>query len=91
LTNNLSVRELRQRIRKTDKQPTTDNQQLKEIDPEIISFQEQLTELLGAKVKIEKTEKEGKIIITFYSPEEIQGIIKKLTTTSDDSRSSFNI
>ena len=84
LNNNLSVRELRGRIRKN--RPSSDQQSdfaaagelLKAVDPEILNFQEQLAELLGAQVKIEKTDKSGKIIITFYSPEEIQGIIKKL-------------
>ena len=79
LNNNLSVRELRQRVRKTDKRQTTNDQRQISADPEIINFQEQLAELLGAKVKIEKSGKAGKIIITFYSPEEIQGIIEKLS------------
>ena len=82
LTNNLSVRELRSRIR-GHKQPSANNQQQIIIDPEIHHLQEKLTELLGAKVKIEPTEKGGKIIITFYSPEEIQGIIDKLKTNND--------
>ncbi len=84
LNNNLSVRELRGRIKKN--RLSSDQQSdfaaasglLKTVDPEILNFQEQLAELLGAQVKIEKTDKSGKIIITFYSPEEIQGIIKKL-------------
>lgn len=82
ISNNLSVRELRSRIRKTQL-PTTNYQLLKEIDPEIHHLQEQLTELLGAKVKIEPfgnaQGKGGKIIIDFYSAEEIEGIIKKLS------------
>jgi len=82
LTNNLSVRELRNRLR-GHKQPSANNQQQIIIDPEIHHLQEKLTELLGAKVKIEPTEKGGKIIITFYSPEEIQGIIDKLKTNND--------
>jgi len=82
LTNNLSVRELRNRLR-GHKQPSANNQQQIIIDPEIHHLQEKLTELLGAKVKIEPSEKGGKIIITFYSPEEIQGIIDKLKTNND--------
>lgn len=80
LQNNLSVRELRQRIRReeSEKRGAKSNNQIS-IDPEIISLQEKLIELLGAKVKIEPAEKGGKIIITFYSPEEIQGIIEKLS------------
>lgn len=88
----LSVRELRSRIRGTVKQQTTDDiQQPKIIDPEIHSFQEQLAGLLGADVKIDppregdesETGKAGKIVITFYSPEEIQGIIEKLEPRGD--------
>jgi len=92
LANNLSVRELRQRIRKTQfaevRPPEIDDNirrsNLQNIDPEIVNLQEKLTELLGAKVKIEPAEKGGKIIITFYSPEEIQGIINKLTMADDN-------
>ncbi len=94
LTRNLSVRELRQRIKKTDSQKSMINGQRSIIvDSEIISLQEQLAELLGAQVKIDpprldgesrlgKTDKSGKIIITFYSPEEIQGIVNKLKTNN---------
>jgi len=72
---NLSVRELKGKI---NKQLTTNSQQQITADPEILGLQEKLTELLGAKVRIEKGQKEGKIIISFYSPEEIQGIVEKL-------------
>lgn len=85
LDRNLSVRELRQRIKKSDQQPTNNDQQPTVVDPEILNLQERLTELFGAPVKIEKTDKAGKIIITFYSPEEIQGIIDKLNPKSETS------
>ncbi len=68
----LSVRELKQRISGKIQNTT--------IDPEMLGLQEKLTELLGAKVRIENGQKEGKIIISFYSPEEIQGIIQKIQT-----------
>jgi len=83
LNNNLSVRELRQKIKK----PQLSNSPISQLsekntNPEIINLQEQLAELLGAKVKIDlpaSSDKGGKIVITFYSPEEIQGIIEKLS------------
>lgn len=85
LNNNLTVRELRRRIhgiRQTDQRPIIDNQQQKIVDPEIVDFQEQLTDLLGAPVKIvlrqAQDKKEGEVVISFYSPEEIRGIIDKL-------------
>lgn len=77
LNQNLSVREIRSRVNKTGQQQTANSQQ-KTIDPETINLEEQLKELLGAPVKIERKDNSGKIIITFYSSEEIQGIIQKL-------------
>ncbi len=82
ISSNLSVRELRNRIKKPAQSSILNPQSLIQIDPEIHHLQEQLAELLSAKVKIEpfgNTQgKGGKIIIDFYSPEEIEGIIKKL-------------
>ena len=77
LKNNLSVRELKNRIRKTVEHPL-ENDVEKQIDPEVHHFQERLEELLGAPVKIEKSGEQGKIVISFYSSEEIRGIIEKL-------------
>lgn len=83
LNNNLSVRELKSRIRK--------NKELQEkpdataaVDPEIKIFQEELSKMLGAKVHIKKSESGGQIIIDFYSPEEIAGIIKKIHPHAQD-------
>ncbi|MBI4993453.1 ParB/RepB/Spo0J family partition protein [Candidatus Wolfebacteria bacterium] len=82
LLNNLSVRELKNKIRRTTE---SESQGIAPImakaDPEINHLQEQLTDLLGAPVKIEKSDNQndpGKIVISFYSPEEIRGIIEKL-------------
>lgn len=83
LTNNLSVRELKNRIRTgSQNQGATFGQEQSisgiNVDPEIHHMQEQLTELLGAPVKIEQSGDKGKIVISFYSPEEIKGIIDKI-------------
>jgi ParB family chromosome partitioning protein len=86
MANNLSVRELKNKIRRETKPAQSEeNGQAAgtlTIDPELNAMQEQLIELLGAPVKIDppaggKNEK-GKIIISFFSPEEIRGIIGKL-------------
>jgi len=77
LDKNLSVKELKAKV--SGKAQSANRESQHTNDPEILSLQEKLTELLGAKVKIEKGQKEGKIIISFYSPEEIQGIVDKLT------------
>jgi ParB family chromosome partitioning protein len=81
LNQNLSVREIRYRINKENPSVPaagSGNGQSTKTDPEMISMEEKLKELLGAPVKIEKKDNSGKIIITFYSPEEIEGIIQKL-------------
>ncbi len=90
--NNLSVRELRSRLR-ADKRPTlrldsgqaTNDKQLTTLNPEIIELEEKLSDLFGAKVKIKPFNKAqgrgGEIIIEFYSPEEIEGIIQKIVPT----------
>ncbi len=77
LNKNLSVRELKSRIKKEKTEIKKDGDS-EVIDPQLSILQEQLTELLGAKVKIKKTGNAGQIIIDFYSPEEIQGFIQKL-------------
>jgi len=79
---NLSVREIRSRVNKAAPQ-AINSEQPKTIDPEIISMEEKLKELIGAPVRIEKKDNSGKIIITFYSPEEIEGIIKKLNPQAE--------
>ncbi len=88
LANNLSVRELKNKIRretkpteeKTIRQPA--DAKIPTTDPELGALQEQLMELLGAPVKIDPPAggegEKGKIIISFFSPEEIRGIIEKL-------------
>lgn len=77
LNKNLSVRELKRRIKK-ENVGTHKNEESRALDPQLNILQEQLTEILGAKVKIKKTGDTGQIIIDFYSPEEIRGLIQKL-------------
>lgn len=78
--NKLSVRELRSRLKKSGKNSESAGKPAV-IDPEMHQLQEQLTDILGTPVKIETTEKGGKIVIPFYSSEEIAGIVKKLTNS----------
>lgn len=79
LHRSMSVRELRTRIYK-GRAPKPAAAKKSPLDPAIKTFEEELQELLGARVKIEKEKsgEAGKIIISFYSPEEIEGIIRKL-------------
>lgn len=83
VSNSLSVRELKTRIKgkKETASPANvrDPQPMKlKIDPEIVSWEEQLMEALGTKVKVQPEGSGGKLMINFYSREELQGIIDKL-------------
>ncbi len=48
-------------------------------DPVLRLKEEQLQEALGTKVTIKKRGKKGKIIIEFYSEEDLENLVKKLT------------
>jgi len=85
LKSSLSVRELKSRIQKiktADQQEMSSSSSEITPSPELSSIQKTLEELLGTKVKIENGNPPaggGKITISFYSPEELQGIIQKLS------------
>lgn len=49
------------------------------IDYLLLEKEKKLTEIFGTKVKIVKRQKGGKIVIEFYSPEELDNILKKIT------------
>jgi len=80
--NNMSVRELRSRVdqfkRPKDNQSIASSPKSTGPDPEFTSIEERLQELLGTKVSLQKTTDGGKIVISFFSPEEFKEIIKKL-------------
>lgn len=47
------------------------------IDPEIAEFENELTETLGTRVQIEKREIGGKIVIDFFSNDDVRAFIKR--------------
>ncbi len=73
LEKSLSVRDLKVKI--PDK---TDRSSSAKADPTLSYWEEELSGFFGTKVKIEKTKKGGKIVINFFSPEEMQGIFGKI-------------
>ena len=48
-------------------------------DPKILGMEESLRGALGTKVSIEKRGKDGKIMIEFYSEEELENIVNRMT------------
>ncbi len=80
IKNNLSVRELKIKIEKKKAEALKKENHLFPTvpDPELASLTKSLEEFLGARVNLEKSGGTGKIVIDFYSPEELKGIIAKL-------------
>lgn len=74
--NSLSVRELRGRIQ-AKKSPAVPLA-APVADPEITHLEEQLREVLGTKVRLQKEGAGGKLILNFYSPEELNALISRL-------------
>jgi len=82
MLNNLSVRQLRIRIQ--SKKNAMAEQEVPAIpDIETAQIEEQLREALGTKVRVQKDGQGGKLTINFYSPEELQIIIDKLTKAKE--------
>ena len=79
IANNLTVREVRNRVKRlhignAEPRPGA----VVAHDAEIKNLEEKLKAALGTEVKIEKKGDSGKIVISFYSPEEIYGLIHKI-------------
>ena len=52
------------------------------IDPEIASAETKLTEQLGTKVEIQKRNEGGRIMIDYFSPEDLKVLLEKMLTQS---------
>jgi len=72
LKEGLSVREIESKVRLVSKKK-------KKIDPFIIELEERLQKLLGTKVKVfNKRKNRGRIVVEYYTLEDLERIIKKL-------------
>lgn len=49
------------------------------IDPELAAAEGRLSERLGTKVEIQKKQEGGRIMIDFFSPEDLKTLLAKLT------------
>lgn len=75
----LSVREAENRARQVAGKMLVPRKRMGQAqDPEIRQWQNQLQERLGTKVQLQKMGDRGKIIVEFYSDEELRGIIDKM-------------
>lgn len=75
LKNKLTVRQLED---KTKEISVRSHKRLVAVDPETKNLENQLSEKLKTKVKISKAGNGGKIVIEYYSPEELNNILNLL-------------
>lgn len=80
---NLSVRDIKHQINKEAKEEyKSENPTLTAEDIELKQLEKDLSEFLGAPVKVEFSRSGGKIVINFFSPEEARGIAHKIKPES---------
>lgn len=72
----LSVRQLEKIIAHSKKRPAT--RKLKEKDPNIVAVEENLKQVFGTKVIIDKKKKKGQITFEFYNDDEMERIVDLL-------------
>lgn len=80
LNDRLSVREAESKARQVSGKTLTPRKRPAQVqDPELRQWQDRLQERLGTKVQLQRMGERGKIVVEFYSEEELRGILDKLT------------
>lgn len=82
LVNGLTTRDVKQRVQ-SEKPKQAKNEVIE--SPETKMLEEKLSMELGTPVKIERGVNTGKILITFYSEEELQNIVQRFGGEDQDS------
>lgn len=76
----LNVREAESRARKIGGKTFTPRKRAAQVqDPEMREWQNRLQERFGTRVRLERLGERGKIVVEFYSEEELRGLLDKLT------------
>ena len=75
----LTTRDVKERVRQITKRPQANNAD-EHLTPELKEMQDHLSATLGAPVEIHQGTGNGKIMITFYSEEELGNILRRLGT-----------
>ena len=77
----MSVRELENAVKAlTDEGSSRREKKDKEKNIETLALEEELQKILGTKVRIQSSKKRGKIIIEYYSLEDLDRVIEKIRT-----------
>ncbi len=80
----LSVRDLEARVKRVKGGRHENKSGVKKmLDPETVALKDQLEELLGTRVDMKREGRSGKIIINFYSQEELDALVEKLLRQND--------
>jgi len=72
----LTVRETEMKVRSIAVKPHM--RSVAPINPDLLERTEHLTEILGTKVKIAPSGKGGKVVIEYYSTEDLDGLLRRL-------------
>lgn len=72
----LTVRETEVKVRSISVKPYV--RSAAQLNPEILERTEHLTQILGTKVRIAPSGKGGKVLIEYYSPEDLDGLLRRL-------------
>lgn len=72
----LTVRETELKVRSIAVKPHV--RSAVNLQPEILERTEHLTQVLGTKVRIAPSGKGGKVVIEYYSPEDLDGLLRRL-------------
>lgn len=59
------------------------------INPEMLELEKKLTETLGTRVHIEQRDQGGKIHIDYFSEEDLEGIMNRITTANAEEKKSL--
>lgn len=78
-TRKLSVRE----VEKLTREIAWDRARKKEVKPEIQAMEKALAESLGTQVEIREDAKGGKLIINFFSPEDLEAILLRVSAVRE--------
>lgn len=76
LKNNLTVRQIEDKSREVS---VRSHKRVVSVDPQVKQLENMLVEVLGTKVKISKAGDGGKIVIEYYSKEDLEALLDKLS------------
>lgn len=76
--NKLSVREAEALVKNIASTLPKKNKPKTRKEPYLLELEEKLSNALGTRVKLTRKGKKGKIVIEFFSPDELNGIIKRI-------------